>query len=206
MPNSSVFILLGACLSYLLGSIPFSQIIAQGRMSVDLRQAGYHNVGAYNVLRTVGYHWALLAAILDAAKGISAIAIVTSLGLMHPFDTLTVLCAILGHNYPVWLGFRGGKGVMVAAGMLYWMMPLETVLAVAAAYFVFRKVRLVNVSVTCGFVLLIGLSLISHKFEDIQLLVFGAILLIGLAYLPRLIRWLSGHWNRISLSRRRSRL
>lgn len=194
------------CLGYFVGSIPFSQMIARWRAGVDLRQTGYRNVGAYNVLRAAGIHWGLLAGLLDAGKGISAIAIVTLLGLTHPFDHLAGLCAVLGHIYPVWLGFKGGKGVMVAVGLLFWVVPWETILAVVAAFVAFRIVRLVNVSVSCGFVLLISLSLIFHRYTDIQLLVFGAVALIGLAYLPRFIRWLSRRWTLISLSRSRGRL
>ena len=193
--DSPALVVFCACLGYFLGSIPFSQIIARTRAGVDLRVDGYRNVGAYNVVLTTGVKWGLLAGLLDAGKGIAILAIVKELGLVHPLADLVGLCAVLGHNYPVWLKFKGGKGVMVIAGLLFWAVPLETFLAVLTSFAVFQVVRLVNISVFSGFIVIIALALLFQHYESIQLLIYGTVALIGLAYLPRFARWLSAEWS-----------
>ena len=97
--------------SYLLGSVPFGLILTRMAGHGDIRKHGSGNIGATNVLRKSGKFIAFLTLILDASKGAVAI-FVTS----YFFDDYTVLitsgfCAILGHVFPVWLGFKGGKGV-----------------------------------------------------------------------------------------------
>ena len=118
---------------YLLGSIPFALLLTRSR-GVDLRVAGSRNVGAANVLRTTGVMPAVAVMLLDAAKGAAAILAARLLT-----DNLTIvmtagLAAIVGHVYPAWLGFRGGKGVAASAGVFMMLAPLAT--AIAALVFV----------------------------------------------------------------------
>ncbi|MGI8853048.1 MAG: glycerol-3-phosphate 1-O-acyltransferase PlsY [Methyloceanibacter sp.] len=106
---------------YLLGSIPFGLILAKLAGLGDLRQIGSGNIGATNVLRAGGKPLAALTLLLDVAKGTVAVL----LGALWSQDTALVagLGAFLGHLFPVWLGFRGGKGVATYVGVLlglYW--------------------------------------------------------------------------------------
>jgi glycerol-3-phosphate acyltransferase PlsY len=106
---------------YLLGSIPFGLILAKLAGFGDLRQIGSGNIGATNVLRAGGKPLAALTLLLDVAKGTVAVL----LGALWSQDTALVagLGAFLGHLFPVWLGFRGGKGVATYVGVLlglYW--------------------------------------------------------------------------------------
>src|SRR5665809_94743 len=106
---------------YLLGSIPFGLILAKLAGLGDLRQIGSGNIGATNVLRAGGKQLAALTLLLDVAKGTVAVL----LGALWSQDTALVagLGAFLGHLFPVWLGFRGGKGVVTYVGVLlglYW--------------------------------------------------------------------------------------
>ena len=106
---------------YLLGSIPFGLILAKLAGLGDLRQIGSGNIGATNVLRAGGKRLAALTLLLDVAKGTVAVL----LGALWSQDTALVagLGAFLGHLFPVWLGFRGGKGVATYVGVLlglYW--------------------------------------------------------------------------------------
>jgi len=108
------FIALGA---YLLGAVPFGIVITRGLGLGDLRQIGSGNIGATNVLRT-GNRWAaLMTLLLDAGKGGIAVVIARQFG---PSDAeqLAALAAFLGHLFPIWLGFRGGKGVATFLGTL----------------------------------------------------------------------------------------
>ena len=106
---------------YLLGSIPFGLILAKLAGLGDLRQIGSGNIGATNVLRAGGKGLAALTLLLDAAKGTAAVWLGTQFG--PDAALLGGLGAFLGHLYPVWLGFRGGKGVATYVGVLlglYW--------------------------------------------------------------------------------------
>ncbi|MGD9369378.1 MAG: glycerol-3-phosphate acyltransferase [Desulfobacteraceae bacterium] len=184
-----IFVYLG--LGYLIGSIPFSQLLAYWRTGADLRKDGYRNVGAYNVVNMAGISWGLLAGFLDMGKGMAVLAMAGLMAVEHPWDQLMGLCAILGHNYPLWLSFKGGKGVMVMAGLFFWLAPLETILAVVTSFILFWRFRFVNVSVVGGVVVFITVTLGFDHFAGIQLLVYGAVALIMLTYMPRFWRWLS---------------
>ena len=114
---------------YLLGSIPFGVLLTRAFGAGDLRQIGSGNIGATNVLRTGRKGLAAATLVLDLLKGAAAVWIVAA---WSPDDApLAAAAAFLGHCYPVWLGFRGGKGVATLMGIalaLYW--PLGLVYAV----------------------------------------------------------------------------
>lgn len=116
---SPALILLAAALGgYLLGSVPFGVVIARAFGLGDLRKIGSGNIGATNVLRTGNKPAALLTLVLDAAKGGIAVLIALGLGAGADAAQLAGAAAFLGHLFPVWLGFRGGKGVATFLGTL----------------------------------------------------------------------------------------
>lgn len=128
-----------ALLAYLLGSVPFGVVIARALGLGDLRQIGSGNIGATNVLRT-GHRGAAAATLaLDAAKGAAAVLLARHLA-GETAAMVAGLAAFLGHLYPLWLGFRGGKGVATFLGVLLalaWPVGLAacaTWAAVAAAF------------------------------------------------------------------------
>ncbi len=110
-------LILTAGLSYLLGSIPFGVIITRIMGLGDLRQIGSGNIGATNVLRTGNKGAALATLLLDAAKGAVAVLIARA-AVGKDAAQVAALFSFLGHLYPVWLGFRGGKGVATFLGTL----------------------------------------------------------------------------------------
>jgi glycerol-3-phosphate acyltransferase PlsY len=110
-------LILTAVLAYLLGSIPFGIVITRAMGLGDLRQIGSGNIGATNVLRTGSKGAALATLVLDAAKGGIAV-LVARWFLGEDAAQLAGLSAFLGHLFPVWLGFRGGKGVATFLGIL----------------------------------------------------------------------------------------
>lgn len=110
---------------YLAGSVPFAYLLARGA-GVDLRIAGSGNVGAANVLRTAGAWRGLAAMALDAGKGALVVALASLTSTGATLTALTAAAAVVGHMYPVWLRFHGGKGVAVAAGVFAVLMPLAT--------------------------------------------------------------------------------
>jgi glycerol-3-phosphate acyltransferase PlsY len=120
-------------LAYLVGSIPFAFLVAR-RRGIDLRDVGSGNVGAANVLRTSGTAWAVLAMVLDAMKGAVAVIVAQRLAPGAATPIAAGLASVVGHIYPVWLRFRGGKGVATAAGVFGVITP--GALAIAGSVFV----------------------------------------------------------------------
>jgi glycerol-3-phosphate acyltransferase PlsY len=108
--------LAGAVLAYLLGSIPFGLVLTRLAGYGDIRQIGSGNIGATNVLRTGSRVLAALTLLLDAGKGAAAVLIARAFG--PDMAALAAGAAFLGHVFPVWLGFKGGKGVATAGGIL----------------------------------------------------------------------------------------
>jgi glycerol-3-phosphate acyltransferase PlsY len=133
--NAALFAL-GA---YLLGSIPFALVVSRAMGLADPRTYGSGNIGATNVLRSGNRRAALLTLLGDLAKGWVAVIIARLLGASIEIVALVAFCAFLGHVFPVWLRFNGGKGVATAAGVLIaidWRLGFAVIvvwLAVAAA-------------------------------------------------------------------------
>ncbi|HHX97621.1 MAG: glycerol-3-phosphate 1-O-acyltransferase PlsY [Kiritimatiellia bacterium] len=132
-PAQSWHILLAVAGAYLLGSIPNGLLIAKTK-GVDLRRTGSGNIGATNVFRCVGKSFGILALFLDAAKGFIPAFVFPRL-LEGPPNWLALACgiaAVAGHTWPVWLGFKGGKGVATSAGMLLGIAPAAVGLGLLA--------------------------------------------------------------------------
>jgi glycerol-3-phosphate acyltransferase PlsY len=114
--------------AYLVGSIPFAFLLAR-RDGIDLRRVGSGNVGASNVLRTSGGASAVAAMCLDGAKGALAVMVAQRLTVGEATPMAAGIASVIGHIYPVWLRFRGGKGVATAAGVFAVLAPLAMLMA-----------------------------------------------------------------------------
>ena len=156
-------------IAFLLGSIPFGLIIARAK-GINIREHGSGNIGATNVLRVVGKKYGITCLVLDALKGfvptVIAISLIRFPGIQNPmtlsgllphasefpmltaqmFQVLTGLCAILGHNYSPWVGFKGGKGIATSAGVLIALMPAAVVILIAIWGLVFLFSRYVSLA------------------------------------------------------------
>jgi glycerol-3-phosphate acyltransferase PlsY len=135
--------------AYLAGSIPFSLLLARWVGGIDLRQHGSGNVGATNVARTLGYKWGVVALLLDALKGLLPTWGLPLLffGAGHPHAPVAAgVVAIIGHMFPCWLGFRGGKGVATALGVVIVLSWPATLAAFAAFAVTFAATRIVSLS------------------------------------------------------------
>lgn len=118
-------------LGYALGAVPFAFLVARAAAGVDLRRVGSGNVGATNVLRTTRRSAAAVALALDMLKGAAAALVAGSLG-GESAAAWAGGAAVVGHVYPVWLAFQGGKGVATAAGACAVIAPAATLVAVVA--------------------------------------------------------------------------
>jgi glycerol-3-phosphate acyltransferase PlsY len=161
--TSPGLLILTALLAYLLGSVPFGIVMARAFGLGDLRKIGSGNIGATNVLRTGNKPAAALTVILDAGKG--AVAVLLARALVGPDAAqIAALAAFLGHCFPVWLRFRGGKGVATFLGTLlalYWPMGLAccaTWLVMAAATRYSSAAALLAAAMSPLFAVLMGRS------------------------------------------------
>ena len=146
MMDLAVKIFLGTVLGYLVGSIPFGFIFVKLSKNVDLRSYGSGSTGATNVSRVLGKKVAALVAVLDALKAIGAYAIVINLTANPLAAFIAALAAIVGHCYPVWLGFKGGKGVSTSFGAAIIINTLPAILT----FFVFIFAVIASKRVSIG--------------------------------------------------------
>jgi glycerol-3-phosphate acyltransferase PlsY len=122
--------ILFAIAAYIVGSIPFGKLIAWYVARIDITRRGSGNIGATNVAREIGMKWGIITLILDMLKGLApmgAFSLYTSgSGTAHGIAFAGIgLCALLGHMFPLFLSFRGGKGVATALGIYLAMSPLS---------------------------------------------------------------------------------
>lgn len=166
---------LAAVAGYLLGSIPFAYVLARATTGEDLRRVGSGNVGAANVLRRTGWGPGLAALALDAGKGAAAVWVGTRLAMaagvpgatgataVDPVTGTAVVAgvaAVIGHVYPVWLGFEGGKGVATAAGVFAVLSPVTLLGAAIAFLVIVWRTRYVSLGSIAGAVLVPLLTIV----------------------------------------------
>ena len=114
----------GLAAAYLIGSIPFALVLARRWGVQDLHRIGSGNIGAANVLRASGIRAGVVVAILDIAKGAAGVAVGGRIAGAEHAEALAGFAAVVGHIYPIWLKFRGGKGVATACGAFTVLAPL----------------------------------------------------------------------------------
>ncbi len=158
--NSVVMVLaslLIAAVAYLLGSIPSGYLLVRLFRNQDIRQSGSGNIGATNVLRSGGKGLGAATFLIDMLKGSSAVLLGGLIGsLLAPsavpanFRALAALCAVLGHIFPVWLSFRGGKGVATGFGVFLVAAPLAALASIAVFALVLTLSRYVSLASIVG--------------------------------------------------------
>jgi len=144
--------------AYLIGSIPFSFLVARAFGVHDVRRVGSGNVGATNVLRSAGKAAGALALVLDVGKGAAAAALAGRLASGEALPAAAALAAVVGHMFPVWLRFQGGKGVATGLGAFAPLAPAAALGAIAAFAIVALATRFVSLGSVSGAVVLAGLA------------------------------------------------
>ena len=138
-----------AVIAYILGSIPFGYLIVRGKKGIDVRTTGSGSTGATNVMRSLGVAGFVSTFLLDLLKGFAAVIIAGRLTGADPlWAAAAAVGAVIGHCFPVWLRFRGGKGVATGLGVFLALAPREAAIALAvfvALVAVFRYVSLGSV-------------------------------------------------------------
>ncbi|PYI48111.1 MAG: acyl-phosphate glycerol 3-phosphate acyltransferase [Verrucomicrobia bacterium] len=139
--------------SYLVGSIPFGYVAGKIR-GIDIRKIGSGNIGATNVVRVLGKRYGYSVFVLDFLKGFGAVKISMSIATdARPewaspeiFGIFAAIASVIGHSFPVWLKFRGGKGVATSAGALFGLIPLAALIGIVIWVLVFWFTRYVSVA------------------------------------------------------------
>jgi glycerol-3-phosphate acyltransferase PlsY len=208
MPLESLWI---AAAAYLLGSIPVGYVLMRLFRHEDIRKAGSGNIGATNVLRSGGKGLGAATFVLDVCKG--ALAVLLALWIAAPLmpsvqprnvEALAALCAVLGHMFPVWLRFRGGKGVATAFGVFLVAAPLAALAAItvfALLTYATRYVSLASIVGAASFPVFAYFMVSGTRpafFIAVQATVAGLIIIKHHANIGRL---LAGQENRIGAAK-----
>ena len=187
---------LAVTLGYLVGSIPFAYLLSR-RQGIDLRRAGSGNVGASNVLRTTGVRAAVLAMLLDGVKGTLAVVMAQLLSVGLVATVAAAFASVVGHVYPIWLRFRGGKGVATAAGAFALLAP--EALGIAAGVFVIAvaATRFISVGSIAGALTLVVVAATSDVPGVVAIGATASTLIIVYRHRGNLARLVAGTERRI---------
>jgi glycerol-3-phosphate acyltransferase PlsY len=187
-------------IGYLLGSIPFGLLLTRAAGLGDIRAIGSGNIGATNVLRTGRRGLAAATLLLDFAKGAAAVLIGATLGGV-PMVLAGGVAGVLGHLYPVWLGFRGGKGVATGFGVLIAASPLLGLLAGAVWLGVAAALRTSSAAALAAFALAPLIGAIVRAPIDVLILAVIVAVLVWVRHSANIGRLLSGTEPRIGEKR-----
>lgn len=157
--------LIWLAIGYLTGSIPTGYLAVKALNGADIRKTGSGNVGATNAGRVLGRNWAVVIAVFDMLKGGLIVFLASRFAVGHTTLALTGAVAVLGHIYPVWLGFKGGKGVATTFGVFAFFdffNPFPALLGGLVWYLTLKKTRYVSVASMAG---LLTASLLTPVFN-----------------------------------------
>ncbi|PSR32929.1 MAG: acyl-phosphate glycerol 3-phosphate acyltransferase [Sulfobacillus benefaciens] len=151
--------------AFIVGSVPWGFIVSHLRYQTDIRQHGSQNIGATNVARTLGIKAGIIVLILDALKGIAAVAITGLVFPGHPWMMAVAgFLAILGHVFSPFLRFRGGKGIAAGLGAVVMLSPLAALVAVLAFALTVGITRIVSLASLAGIVgVMVCMALVSPE-------------------------------------------
>ena len=199
LPSAAMMAFVALSIAYLLGSIPFGLILTRLSGKGDLRSVGSGNIGATNVLRTGSKGLAAATLLLDAAKGTAAVLLAREFA--PGFEQVAAAGAMVGHLYPVWLRFRGGKGVATLLGVLAALLPMA---AIVYAVVWISLLLLTRVSSVAGMVAAVSapLSAVMLGHRELALLLVGLGVLVVWKHRENLARLRNGTEPRVGRSRR----
>ena len=211
-------------LSYLIGSIPTSLIISKAAKGIDIREHGSGNAGGTNVMRVLGWKHGLLVILLDALKGVLAVIVVARLhyGSMPfenatPFDDFTLvqiiagISAVIGHIWTVFAGFKGGKGIATALGMLLMIVTVDMLIAIGVFILVVTFSRYVSLGSLAGAVAVPLTVIVRENIFNVDIPNYNTLLpflilvslLVIFTHRKNVVRLLNGSESKISFSKKK---
>lgn len=184
-------------IAYLIGSIPFALLLARRWGAGNLRRVGSGNIGAANVLRATGITAGVLVAVLDIAKGAASVILAERLNPGASSGALAGVAAIVGHVYPVWLRFRGGKGVATACGVFSILTPFAVPPALAVFFVTVWVTKYISLGSVLATVALPPIAYASGNPTAAVLAAFAAAALIVFRHRSNLVRVRTGTERRL---------
>lgn len=210
-------------LSYLVGAIPTSIIVSKAVKGIDIRQYGSGNAGGTNVMRVLGWKHGVMVIILDALKGVLAVIVVARLhygGLpfanVSPFDDFTLvqiiagISAVVGHIWTVFAGFKGGKGIATALGMLLMIVTIDMLIAVGVFLIVVTISRYVSLGSVLAAVTVPAAMVFRENILNVDILGYNTLLpfviavslLVIYTHRKNVVRILNGTENKLSFKKK----
>lgn len=196
-------ILIALLFGYFFGSIPFGLILTKVAGEGDLRKIGSGNIGATNVLRTGRKSLAVITLFLDAAKGALSIYII-EFYLADFYLGMVGFSAVVGHCYPIWLKFSGGKGVATGLGIVAILSPVSGMLFIVTWITIAFLFKYSSLSALIAFFLTSVLAVLSEK-TDVSVAILLISFVVFLRHIENIKRLLTGNENKIFQSQKRSR-
>lgn len=189
--------------SYLIGALPTGYVLAKLR-GFDIRSRGSGNTGATNILRTLGWKAALVTGIVDVGKGVAGVALGqwAGGGTEHWVLALTTIAAVAGHAWPVYIGFRGGKSVATALGVVGWLAPVPTAIGLTVFAVIVGLSRYVSLGSIVG-TLTVCLQVLAgpdHPWS-VKLGILGMTVIVISRHHANISRLLAGNENRLGQKR-----
>lgn len=210
-------------LSYLAGSIPTSIIVTKAAKGIDIRQHGSGNAGGTNVMRVLGWKHGLLVILFDVLKGAFAVVVIARLHYgplpfvnVSPFDDFTLvqiiagIAAVIGHVWTIFAGFKGGKGIATALGMLLMLVTIDMLIAIGVFLVVVSISRYVSLGSLMGAISIpISLVLRENVFQEhisgyatlLPFIIFVTVLVIY-THRKNVVRLLNGTENKLSFKKK----
>ena len=192
-------------IAYLIGSINSSILISKAVMGKDIRESGSGNAGATNMLRTMGKKYAIITLVIDILKGLVALLLAKMAMSFGAYDVsmyIAGVAVVVGHNFPVFFGFKGGKGVATSLGvilLLDWKIGLITLAIAIVIMAISKYVSLGSIMAAVVFMILqIAVMIINDSFDVTRLvcvLILGGLLIIR--HRANIVRLLNGTENRL---------
>ncbi len=197
--------IIAVILAYVIGSFPSAFIVAKVLRGVDIRTVGSRNMGAMNIFYKVGFWWGMLVLLLDMSKGALAAAAGWQLTHLDYLQLAAGVAAVLGHNFPVFLKFKGGKGGVTCIGVLMYIMPWGMPVYPALFGLILLITRFPTISYSIA--LLCFPVLAALVYHSTAYIVFSLVLFIipVIRYLPRVTEMKkgagAGGWKHVAMRR-----
>lgn len=203
--DSTIYIAaIAIIISYLLGSFPAAYLMGRLRKGIDIREVGTRNMGAMNVIYNVGMAEGITVLVIDAAKGAVAVYLAELMGTPFEIQLAAGAAAVIGHGFPVFLKFRGGRGGATVVGVLvYLLMPWALIIGLPLFGIIMLITRFPTFSY--GIALCCCPFIAWLIFDSAELVIYSVILLllIVIKYIPRIkeMRSTGGSWRRVAFRR-----
>ena len=201
MGTEILYIAIAIIFAYLLGSVPSAYIAGRLRKGVDIREVGSRNVGAMNVFYKVGFVPGLLVLAADIGKGAAAVALARWLGVPMIAELFAGVAVVLGHGFPVFLKFRGGRGGATCIGILAFLMPWGIPFYLAIFGLGLLLTRYPTLSYSAAFICFPFVAWLKYHSWVLVVFSIGILLVPGIKYIPRIkeMRGTGGSWRHVAL-------